>query len=155
MSFWFWLGGILLVMKLAGLLKTASIYRRNILCRINLLHQFVPYASLIKTCQFCDSCNFTGASVIKLFTAVINYFIVFDIVCDLLTSVKLILWAASKWNNDVVQISLLRSMIRWKCTTGFLYQTNEAGERARQPRDRKRERETEHSLKWEIASAMK
>jgi hypothetical protein len=32
----------------------------------------------------------------------------------------------------------LRSMIRCKCTTGFLYQTNDAGERARQRRDRKR-----------------
>ncbi len=30
-------------------------------------------------------------------------------------------------------------MIRWKCMTGFLYQANYAGERARQWRDRKRE----------------
>jgi len=28
-------------------------------------------------------------------------------------------------------------MISWKCTTGFLYQTNYARERARQRRDRK------------------
>ncbi len=30
-------------------------------------------------------------------------------------------------------------MIRWKSTTGFLYQTNDAGERARQ-KERERER---------------
>jgi hypothetical protein len=39
----------------------------------------------------------------------------------------------------MVRISLLRSMIRWKWMPGFLYQTNDAGERARQRRDRKRE----------------
>jgi hypothetical protein len=30
-------------------------------------------------------------------------------------------------------------MIGWKCMTGFLNQANDAGERARQWRDRKRE----------------
>jgi len=34
-------------------------------------------------------------------------------------------------------------MISWKGPAGFLYQTIEAGERARQRRDRKRERESE------------
>jgi hypothetical protein len=31
-------------------------------------------------------------------------------------------------------------MIRWKCMAGFLYETNDVGKRARQQRDRKRER---------------
>ncbi len=67
------------------------------------------------------------------------------------------MWATSKWNNDVVWISSLRSMIRWKWMSGFLYQTSNAGERARQRRDRKRARvwETEHCRKRRIASAIK
>ncbi len=44
----------------------------------------------------------------------------------LLSSLQIqILWATSKWNNDEVSISLLRSIISWKGMPGFLYQTNE------------------------------
>ncbi len=68
-----------------------------------------------------------------------------------------LLWATSKWNNDVNRISSLRSMIRWKWMPGLLYQMIEMGERVRQRRDRKRERvwEAEHSWKWRIVSAIK
>jgi hypothetical protein len=48
-------------------------------------------------------------------------------------------------------------MISWKWMPGFLYQTDDEGKRARQQRDRKRERvlETEHCWKRGIASAIK
>ncbi len=42
-----------------------------------------------------------------------------------------ILWATSKWNNDVYQNSLLRSMIKWKYLPEILYQTESEGKRAR------------------------
>ncbi len=52
---------------------------------------------------------------------------------------EMLLWAASKWNNNVNQNSLLQSMINWKWMPGFLYQTIGVGERASQRIDRKRE----------------
>jgi len=70
----------------------------------------------------------------------------------------IVLWATSKWNNDVSQISLLRTMIRWKWMPRFLYKIIETG-RGQDRGETEREcvcvRERGRAWKWRIESAIK
>ncbi len=60
-----------------------------------------------------------------------------------------LLWATPKWNNNVYQTTLVRTMISWKRLPGNLYQTGQTGNRARQQRD------WERVCVWEMAYSWK